>query len=249
MAKVDEVDITLPLVPGSVTIQERTLTPAAMLTAAIEKGIDAQGIKTLAEIFERMQAKQAEREFIAALLAFKAECPRIEKSDVGVHNSRFAPLYKIAAIIDPILLKHGLTYSFDTELEEKRVRSICILYHIGGHSTRTTFAAPIDPAPKMTETHATASASSLAERYALTLSLGIVTGVVDDDGKAGTGGETITAEQLKTLQTLLDETRADSPAFWNFAGVQTLAEIPAKDYGRVQQALLQRKAKMRETQK
>ena len=229
-------------------VQERMAGPSDMLRAAIERGIDAEGIKTLAEVFERMQSKQAEIEFTTALLSFKARCPRIPKTDVGVHTSRFAPLYKIAQVIDPILTQCGLIYSFDTMLEEKRVSSICILRHVGGHSTRTTFAAPIDPVPRMSETHATASAISFAERYALTLALGIVTGV-DDDGKAVAAGETITEEQKKTLQQLLNETKAEGEAFQKFLGVPTLADLPARDYARVQQALLQRKARIAEAQK
>ena len=59
----------------------------------------------------------------------------------------------------------------------------------------------------------------------------------------------ITAAQQQALQSLLDETKGDIPAFWNLAGVQTLAELPAKEYSRVQQALLQRKAKMKEAAK
>ena len=216
-----------------------------LLNAAIAKG-DTEAIKTLAEIYERFEAKRAEREFVAALLAFKQECPAIEKTEPGVHNSKFAPLGKIAGIINPLLGKHGLTYSFNTELQDKRVVSICIVQHVGGHTTRTTFAAPIDPAPRMTETHATASAVSLAQRYALLLALGVVTRAMDDDGQAATAGETISPGQLAALDKLVAETQAAGPAFWKFCKVERLEDLPAKDFDRVQQALQERKKRGRE---
>jgi len=220
----------------------------ALLNAAIAKG-DTASIKTLAEIYERFEAKRAEREYNAALTAFQGECPRILKESTvafptrggGNFSSRYAKLEAIVTAVRPLLQAHGFSYSFDTELQEKQVVAICRLHHVGGHSTSTPFVTPVDPAPKLSEAHAVASAVSFAQRYAFQLALGIVTGLPDDDGKAAFTGETISPAELTALQRLVDETKADVPSFWKFAGVERLADLPATKFQVVHIALVQRK--------
>jgi len=216
------------------------ITPAEMLNAAIKQGIDPEGIRILAETYERLQEKQNEREFTAALLAFRAHCPPIPKTDNGVHNQKFAPFHRIAAIVDPVLLKHGLVYMFNAALiSNTHMEITCLLSHVQGYSRTTTFSAPIEPAPRMTLTHAAASASSLAKRYALLLALGLSTGEVDDDGRALL--TTISEEQQQVLAGLLEETQSNNAAFWKFAGVDVLEEIPVREYSRIESALLAKK--------
>src|SRR5712692_11447269 len=140
--------------------------PAAMLTAAIEKGIDAQGIKTLAEVFERMQAKHAEREFNEALSAFQGECPVILKKKAidfptkggGLFRSRYAEMDTIIDDTRELRRKYGFSHSFDREVTDKQVRVVCILRHRGGHQTSTPFAVPLPKDNKLSEAHAVAGA-------------------------------------------------------------------------------------------
>jgi len=226
-----------------------SISAAEMLTAAINKGIDAQGIETLARVYQEMEAKRAEREYTAALLAFQDECPLIRKTSAisfltkkgNNFNSRFARLSDILVQIRPMLKKHGFAVSFDQEPREKKTATICVLRHIGGHSTRTAFEVPTDTAPLISDQHSAASATSFAERYALQLALGIVPSE-DDDGKAAfTSQEVINQQQRDELQRLVDETKSDTPAFWAYAGVQQLDDLPASKFNAVRLALVQRK--------
>ena len=236
------------------TLPVETMGPAAMLSAAIAKGIDAEGIKTLAEIYERMEDRRAQREFTAALLAFQRVCPPIKKTSRvsfptrkgGTFDSQYAKLEDVTMVVRPLLQAHGFSFTFDTEIRGKEVKAICVLFHVGGHSTRTSFTAPADPEPKLSDAHSTASAVTFAQRYAFQLALGIVPGG-DNDGKTyAESGAKITTEQLQALQKLLADAQADTKAFWNYAGIRKLEDLPAKDYAKIRQALINRLQKMAE---
>lgn len=245
-------DTTLP------PLQESALAnPADMLRAAIEHGIDAAGIKTLSEVYERMEARRAEREFNDALSEFQRECPIIlKKKEIefptktgGMFRSRYAEMDTIVEDTRELRGKHGFSHSFEPELTDKQVKAVCILRHRGGHHTRTPFAVPIPKDFKLSEAHAIAGAITFCERYAFRGALGITTGP-DHDGKEFTeSNKKMSEEQRQTLALLVEETQAEGEAFRNFLGVPTLADLPARDYGRVQQALLQRKDRMRKAKK
>lgn len=227
--------------------------PAEMLTAAIEKGIDADGIVKLAEVFERMEARRAEQAFTRALLHFQENCPPILKTEGGIVRDGkaipFAPLWKIAKEVDPVLHEHGLSYTWDTDLGERTVTSICRLKHVDGHSTETRFSAPISPAPKMSDMHAAASAAQFANRLSLQYALGIVTTALkDDDGRRATE-QRITPEQLETLTQLINEYKPDMAKLLAFAGVERLEDLPQPDYDRVHGALLQHGRRVASTRK
>lgn len=238
-------DAAVALVPSA---PELGRTPIDLLHAAIEKGVDADGIVKLAEVFERMEAKHAEQAFTQALLNFRRDCPLLPKTTVSVHTARYLPLPELAALIDPALLRHELHYSFNTTLENDKMQIECILRHIGGHTTHTFFTAPIDKEAaarmKMTDTHAGGSASSFGKRYALQLALGLVIGLPDDDG--GSLIQKISPEQVKILQALLDETKPDIEAFKKYARIERLEDLILRDYGRVEGALLERRRKGKE---
>lgn len=240
----------------SVIVQPRDLTPIDLLNSAIARGIDADGIVKLADVFERMETKRAEQEFTQSLLNFRRDCPPLPRTTPGAKDALFLPLPQLAFLIDPILTRHELVYSFNTTIEENSagfsMKIECILRHLGGFSTHTFFTTPIDKAAaekmKMTDTHAGASASSLGKRYALQLALGLVTGLPDDDGRALV--RKISPEQVSVVKGLLEETRADTAAFLKYARVTALDDISSADYGRIEAALLEKrrglKAKVKE---
>jgi len=233
----------------------RGTSPADMLAAAIAHGIDAQGIKTLAEVFERMQAQQAEQSFNRALASFQNECPVVLKNSTvefptragGKFESRYASIDNIIEATRPLRAKYGFSFTFDRDDNEREIASVCILRHEGGHKTKTRFGVPFPKDNRLSEAHGIAGAVTFCERYALRAALGITTGMPDNDGKGFTNGNTpISSEQVATLQALLDQTKAEGEAFWNFCGVRKLGDLHQRDYARVEQALQQRKRRMAE---
>lgn len=154
-----------------------------LLATSIERGLAPEALEKLVALQERVMAKHAEASFNRAMAAFQAECPVIEKAntaDTGKYKYKFADLPQIANTIRPFLDKHGLSYTFDSEMSEHTVAVICVISHIDGHSRPTRFACPIDTKAAMNDSQKFASATTYSRRYALTLALGLITGDDDD---------------------------------------------------------------------
>jgi hypothetical protein len=161
---------------------------AEMIHYGIERGHDAESMTKLYDLYERMEAKAAARQFAGALLAFQTDCPVISKPatvNTGKYNYDYAPLDYIKKEAQPHLNAHGLSFTQDSNLTDGMVSVTTIVRHIGGHEERTSFNAPIDATAKMNDTQKVASAVSYARRYGLVLALGITPGGEDDDGQAG----------------------------------------------------------------
>lgn len=222
-----------------------------LIRAAIGSGLGPDGIAKLVELQERIQDRQAEREFAQALLAFQNECPVIHKNKTaevvskrtgGKFSYDFASLDYLAATIRPHLDRHGISYSFDCAIADGIMTVKTILRHVGGHREVTSFSAPIDKEALMNESQKVASASSYARRYGLMLALGIATGGEDDDGrKAGT--KLLTDDQVATLQALIQETGANQSRFLQFMGVEQIASISIKDYQKAVRSLEAKRAR------
>lgn len=224
------------------------ISPADMLLAAIEKGIDPDGIRTLAAIHKEMEERRAESEYNAALAAFQAECPVILKRTQiefptrsgGKFTSRFAEMDDIMEQTRELRARHGFSFSFDRSIEKDQLTVHCEVRHRAGHKTRTPFSIPIPKDNRLSEAHAVAGAVTFAERYAFRGAFGITTGLPDNDGKAFTGG-LCSEEQRKVLQALIDQVNPNLEKFFKYCGVTKLEELPERDFARVQAALLDAK--------
>ena len=221
---------------------------ADMMLAAINQGIPPEGIKTLSEVYERLEAARAEQAYNDALADFQGQCPIILKNKEitfptrsgGTFTSRYAEMDTIIEDTRELRAVCGFSYSFEREVTEKAITVWCVVRHRGGHKTRTSFSIPLSREVKLSEAHAVAGAVTFCERYAFRGAFGITTGMPDNDGKAFTGG-LCSEEQRKTLQALIDQVKPDMQRLWKYCGVETLDQLPMADFARVQAALLDAK--------
>lgn len=172
-----------------------------ILTKAAEGGMSLEGIERLMVLRKELKLEAQREAYLAALSAFQAECPPVEKT-VHVYNKNkphtpenirysFAPLEEIEATTAPYCKKFGLSYTFrrkiDTKAEE--VTTYCVVHHVSGYSTPLeesgSFTAPIDPEAYMSKTQKYGSAGSFSKRYALVDALAVKIIGEDDDGGQG----------------------------------------------------------------
>ncbi len=224
------------------------------LMAVIEQGgRTADEMTRLYDLMERMQARQAEGEFVRALAAFQAECPKIVKRHENANftvtrngvevPAKFANLEDITTAIGPKLAEHGLSYRWgDALIDGELLTQDCILSHASGHSVSArSFPIPIkDPRNnKPTPQQHIAIASTYARRYSLVAVLGLTT--CDDDADGAGGAEptkTITDEQELTITDAihtLAEARHNAPdvelqRVRTWLKLEHLADIPADRY-------------------
>lgn len=231
-------DLTIDI-KSPIPAQEQALavTPGDMLRAAISANLGVEGIKALAEIYEGEQARQAERAFNSALAAFQSEMHTVAKSKKA-DRYQYAPLDAIMVETRPVLERNGFSYSFDSKLSDHGVEVVFILRHAAGHSTRTTFSAPVDAELRVNETQKVGAALSYGKRYAMTAGLGIAIGERDTDAR--NLAVPLTPEEAADLAALIDDVKPDLPKFCKFFGVEKPEELPRHRYQEACQMLRNR---------
>lgn len=159
-----------------------------------------QLIDKVEEVYWRRQQAQAEADFYAALSAFQAECPVVDKTkpvfnkDGRTVRYFYAPLGEIVKQVGPCLTKHGLSYDFSASFVQFNdedggpfLEMICHVHHSGGHSRDFPYKSVIENNEYMNPTQHAGSANSYAKRYAFCNALGILTADEDTDGADRTG--------------------------------------------------------------
>ncbi len=209
---------------------------------AVDDRVNVEKLAALMGLQERMEARNAERDFNIDLAAAMAEMPSIRKDGVKDMGAKgqipYATYEHLDKVIRPIEKRHGFCRIFTTApLEKPGSLMTCKLLHKGGHSISSTRYHPPDPGPGRSGIQEIGSADSYARRY-LTLAIwNIVTVGADDDGH-GTG--LVTDTQLEALTDMVNDCGLDPNAlgaFLKFAGAASIRQIKAQDFDRCMTAL------------
>lgn len=207
-----------------------------LMEMAVQAGMPPDSLERLFSLYEKDQAMKARTAFNEALQGFQGDCPAIIKDATAVVSSprasytyNYAKLDRIVGVVRPILMQHGLSFRFDSEVSADRVEVRCIVQHVQGHQEVTRFAIPIGGMAGSNAAQQTASALSYARRYALIMALGLVT--TDDVDDDGLGGENyVSLKQLAALKDLVKRAEADVPKFLAIYKVPDLEHLPASRF-------------------
>lgn len=219
---------------------------ALMLQEVIRGGITTDNVAALekmCDLYERMEAKKAERDFANDFNALMSEMPRIDATKPVPNNDgtvryHFAPLEEIDKQLRPLALKHGFTYSFaEGEHSEGRITKMCIVQHSSGHKKENRFTVRISAPPKSNDSQADSSTHSYAKRGALCDAFGII---IDHDDDARMIGKLIGTALAEDLQARVKACGADEEAFLKFAGAAHYEAISDDRYDALD-AMLTRK--------
>jgi hypothetical protein len=205
---------------------------ALMLQKVIDGGITKENVsalESLVGLYDRMQAKNAEREFNAAFVNLQKEMPTVHADKMvigtnGVVMYRYASAEEIHNQVQPYLIANGFSVTSSQKLDGDRITSIATLMHTSGHSKSSEFTSRIGKgAPGMNETKCDLATSTIAEREALCNLLNIPRSSREDDGKMiGTPIGKALAEDLEKRVTAVG---ADRFAFLKYAGAGNFDEI------------------------
>lgn len=218
-----------------------------MLQAVIEKGVTAENasvMTTLCELYERMEAKGAEREFNAAFVKLQGEIPVIAASSVIQNRGKYERFEDVMRVVFPLLQKNGFSVSFEQGADDKRITVTCNLRHSSGHSTKTPFSVRLGDRAD-SQVQADCKASTTAKRNALLQALNIVIRQDifqsdESDPSLEGDGSFITAKQAADLRLRCEEIGADIPRFLTFAEGKTFETIPASRYDLVNNELIRK---------
>ena len=212
--------------------------------AARDPAVDIDKLRQLMELRDRTEARQAERDFAAAMTSAQSEMGRIRTDANNPQTrSKYATYAAVDREIRPVYTRHGFSLSFDTEegAAADHVRVVCYV-QAHGHTRRYHIDMPSDGkgakgGDVMTKTHAAGSAVSYGRRYLAMMIFNLAIGEDDDGNAADDTGETINQAQLAELVALADDVGADKEKFCRYMKAESFAAIRVKDFSRAKQAL------------
>lgn len=205
---------------------------SGMLTGIQQGDITPQSVEVLKgmmDLYERNEKRQAEKDFAAALTALQGETIRVkatksvdQKPD-GTCRYKFAPYEEIMETVQPMLTRHGFSITFDTEVGDIRLTSICTLTHSSGHSRSNRFAVRYGKPPGSSDAQGDMSTKSYAKRGALCDALNI--SVDHDTDGADAPSSIISPSVAVALEARMKAAGVDRAKFLRFAGAASFEEI------------------------
>jgi hypothetical protein len=233
-----------------------------LIRLAMDKGVDVAVLERLVALKERVMDRDARGAFFQALANFQRECPVLDKNATakittktgGSYSYTFTPLPDICKQVNPILERHGLSYSWTTKeaAHPKVLMVVCVLRHVDGHEERAEFPVPTETDAAMSGAQKVGAALTYGRRQSLVSVLGIVTADEDDDAPDRVSAARITEQEVEQLNRKIDEvtTGRDDQDFFRrflkFMNVDGLGAIPASDFGKAMTRLEQMKPAVRE---
>lgn len=192
---------------------------------AVRNNSPVDVIERMMAVRRELKAEAAKEAFVAAMTAFQSECPNIAKTRSGAKNAyKFAGLDDIIEKVKPLLLKHGFSFSINSEVGERWVKAIVTVTHSLGHSIPSEFKVPVDNKnPMMTEPQRFGGAMTFSKRYCFCNAFGILTADEDRDGQAPKerhGEARTTTAPAKPQLTEADIRRQLRERIWNRSSTQ-----------------------------
>jgi hypothetical protein len=233
---------------------------SAIAIAAADPRTDVEKMRVLLDMKREHEADEARKAFVAAMAAFRANPPMIEKTvHVFYHTPKGPVDYWHADIgvmsekIGEAMAPHGLSFRWTTNQADGGVITVtCILQHELGHFEETRLFASPDQSGGKNSIQAVGSTVQYLRRYTLESA----SGVVAQSGNFGDAAspepaepaepERITEEQRANLQERLEACGADVAAFCRVCRVQSLSEIPATKWRHVLARVEQRERASKE---
>jgi hypothetical protein len=207
---------------------------AVISRAAADPQCDIEKMERLMQMHERMQARQSAAEFAAALSDMQDQLPSIGERGNAAGRYTYALWEDINTAIKPVLKAHGFALSFRTDFTDG-ITVTGVLSHRSGHSEQTSIKLPADASGNKNAVQAVASSVSYGKRYTAGALLNLTSHGEDDDAYRA-AVELVSADQAATLQALIEEVKADLPAFFKYLSgvckvqIAKVEEIPAKAY-------------------
>jgi ERF superfamily len=183
---------SVPAVQNGGTVALAENSPAAIMMAAMSKGVSLADMRAMLDLQREWEAGEARKAFHEALARFKAEFLEITKRkrvtfetrDGGETSYSHAELSDVVEIVGPALARCGFSYRWDVQQAPGNVTVTCILAHSKGHSETVTMSGPPDASGKKNSIQQIASTVTYLQRYTLKAITGVAEKGQDDDGAA-----------------------------------------------------------------
>lgn len=210
--------------------------------AASDPAVDIDKMERLIAMQERVQRRNAEIAYNAALAELQPGLPVIvERGGIKDRNGNVQSTYAlwedVNEAIRPLLAAHGFALSFKVNRETDQISVTGVLSHRDGHKEETTLTLPTDTSGSKNAVQAVGSSTSYGKRYTAFALLNITSTGEDDDGRQAGAEHPISVKQYDELQKLIVSTQSDAGRFLEYLiGAKRLREddtldaLPAKHF-------------------
>jgi hypothetical protein len=215
--------------------------------AVTNPDVDVAKLEALLRMQREVAADDAKAQFFRALHACQSEMPRVKKNgtiDLGEKDGKargsipFSSWEDVDKFTRPIRERHGFSITFSQpEKTEKGLRFVATHRHVAGHADQNEITVPPDAGAGRNALQAVGSSNSYIKRYLTENFFNIVREGADDDGKRG-GTVYITAEQVAGITANLAKRKIPESDFLRAMGVDSVAEIEAKDFEEAKKTIL-----------
>ena len=226
---------------GTDTLPPAPIQKSAGLFAVVEriardKDCDVSKMQAILEMMERLDERDAAKEFNRDFAAAMMEVPKVAKRGVKDMGQKGAIPYEtyedLDAAIRPIESKYGFVRSFSTRISDKGTGVILVLTlaHRTGHAITSERYCPPDPGPGRNDTQAIGSGESYGRRYLTKSRWNIVTVGEDDDAKTA---ENLTEKQIENLTNMVAACEMDGQGvnrFLKIYGAPSVEKILPANY-------------------
>ena len=207
---------------------------------AKDKDADISKMERLLEVQIKMMDRQAEIDFNQAFHALRSELPVIEQkgaieNKARMITSRYSRYEDLHAQINPLLHKHGFTFSHNTEPHNNMMVIISTLSHIGGHNKSYKFVTPMDSSNALkSPMQAARSTSSFGKRTNLINALDITEATSESEVF---NNQTISVDQAQELEEMVKNSGSDREKFLQYCGVENMLDVTLQKYAQAKNQL------------
>lgn len=212
--------------------------------AARDQSVDLDKMERLYALKEQNDRRRAKAEFLNAFADLQRDLPLVERKGTGHNKKKYARFEDFIEAVRPALNKHGFSlFHRVTQPTVDQITVTAVLGHRGGHQEETSLSLPPDKSGNKPDVHAIASAIAYGKRYTGFAITGMASEDEDDDAGRATAGDLVSDEQAEAIRNKITEVGANIDAFLKLGNVESVSDIPAKDYKRVMDLLEAKKHK------
>lgn len=224
---------------------------AVIAEATLNPACDVGKMQALLDMQRQIEDRDAVKEFNRNFIALQEVLPTIRQDGKIVIPAKegragqatpYATFNNIMKTIQPLLTRHGFSLSFATEPAGERIMVRGFLDG-HGHQRTTAFPLPAETSGSKNNVQGWGSSMSYGKRYCTIALLNLISEAKEDADTNGVEvGTNVSADQLKALIKLADDSGADKAKFCALMSVESMAAIPATRFAEAK-TQLERKLK------
>jgi len=247
---------------GAIVQPQAPSTLVAFLARAVhDPSVDVHKLEAIYRMQRELVADERRAAFHRAMNLVQSELQPVVRNALNSETrSKYATLEAVDAAVRPIYSKHGFALSFTEAPSDDPELKITCLVTRDGH-TETYFLSALSDTvgpkgtPNKTNVQGVGSSVSYLRRYLTCLIFNIALANEDNDGNrrkpANDTGEVLGQKAIDLLYQLIADVAYDPAAVaanergfldsFGFNDLRTIKDIPAREFARLKNALLDRK--------